>query len=403
MATPTLHPVAASLRNIHAEASAIYLERSEVIEALILAILAGEHAFILGPPGTGKSMMCRAVFDAITDAKYFEALLSKTRPAEAILGPYDIPELRDNGHLYRKIEGFLPTADFAFLDEVGKMSPTLGHDLLSVVLERRLHQVNGGRSWVDCALRTFIGASNELPTDESDDAAALWDRLLVRAHVDYLQEPSNFAALMTGSNKAQTATTISLKDLGAAIDNDVPAVTVPQNVVEAIIQIKDLLYGMEIRPSDRRWKASIKLVKASAFFNGRTEATEDDLGVLRHTLWDTVTQIKKVERTTLSVSNPIAEAALALRDDVEKIAGELRNLAGESGKVKSQWAAEAFSKLKVISGDLATKRQECLATNKSTTTLDDVNSRVQAVKRQILTETMNIDSATVDAQLGTTP
>ena len=165
--------VRTALHAIQSELNSSFFERTAVIEGMLLAVLAKEHCFILGPPGTAKSALTRAFFDRFTGGQYFEAILSKTRPAEAILGPFDIPELRDHGHLFRKINNFLPTANFAMLDEVGKMSPTLGHDLLAVVLERRLHQVNGGRSWVDVPLYTFIGGSNELPTEESDDASAL--------------------------------------------------------------------------------------------------------------------------------------------------------------------------------------------------------------------------------------
>lgn len=384
--------VAATMQTIVDELSLYFLERRSVIHAMALAVLAKEHLFMLGPPGTAKSYLTRSFFGRIEGAKYFEAILSKTRPAEAILGPYDIPELRDHGHLFRKYKGHLPDADFAMLDEVGKMSPTLGHDLLSVTLERRLHQVNGGRSWIDLPLRTFIGGSNELPTEESDDAAALWDRMLVRTTVDYLQESGNFAQMLT-SGPAGTGTTVDFFDLANVIDNVVPTIKVPHDVVQTILDLRDKLRSEEIAPSDRRWKQSIKLLQASAFLAGRTEVDADDIQVLRHALWDTPSQIQLVERLTLSVSNPIAEMALGLLEKAEEIATEVRNAKGLSNTELAGLGVQLNGNLRSLESELGNARQKAMTSGSSTTKLDEVGDRIKAVKRQVLSDILKIDMA----------
>jgi MoxR-like ATPase len=78
-------------------------------DELLIATLAKHHTFILGLPGTGKSDMIREIVSRFVGASYCENLLSKTRPDAAILGPYNLPELRDKGDFHRKINGFLPT------------------------------------------------------------------------------------------------------------------------------------------------------------------------------------------------------------------------------------------------------------------------------------------------------
>lgn len=390
----TFHPVAVQLRAATDELSAMFLERRRVIQAAVLALLAKEHMFILGPPGTSKTTLCRAICGIFHDAAYFEAALSKTRPAEAVLGPYDLPLLTNKGDFHRKINGFLPTARFGMLDELGKMSPTLGHDLLPVILERRLHEVNGTRSWIDLPLLTVFGGSNELPTNESEDAAALWDRMLVREVVDYIQERSNFAAMLTGSIGTPSVK-IDLADFLDVVENVVPNIRIPNDVVETIAQLKETMLQADIVVSDRRWKQSVKLLQASAFINGRTEVSTDDVQVLRHCLWDMPNQIAKIERMTLSVSNPIAEKALGLLEKAEEIAGEIRDSKGLAADKTAAKATELSGRLKNISEDLGKVRQEALTTGASTTKLDEVSDRLNAIKRSVYSDLMNFDLTTL--------
>lgn len=388
--TMTEQEVHAAFTKLIEEMNGAFFERRSAITAMALATLAKEHAFILGPPGTAKSAMVRCWFGAFVGADYFEALLSKSRPAEAILGPYDIPQLRDHGHLHRKISGFLPTAHFAMLDEVGKMSPTLGHDLLSVILERRLHQVNGGRSWVDVPLYTFIGGSNELPTSESEDAAALFDRLLVRAVVDILREAGNFAGMLVGGTPS-VATTIDFASLAQVIDDVIPAIPIPADVIEVVVTLRDLLRGHEITPSDRRWRASMRLLQASAWLEGRTEVSTDDLQVLRFALWDDPTQINQVERLTLSLSNPLAEAALTLKEKAEDIDREAREGKGLSAKERATLGVQLNGNLKVLTTEFTQLRNKAVASGASVGKIDEVGDYMAAVKRRVLSDILGID------------
>lgn len=396
VATPTavaLHPVAAKLHCIHDELANAFKERRAALEAILLAVLAKEHVFLLGPPGTAKTRMITQFFSCIAGATYFETILSKSRPAEFVLGPLDIPALRDRGDLHRRIAGFLPTANFAMLDEVGKMSATLGHDLLSVVLERKLHQVNGSRSFVDVPLYSFIGGSNELPTEESDDASALWDRMLVRVVVDYLQETGNFAAMLVNPLPALGAgTTVPFTDLAHVIDNVVPTIKIPRDVVETVVTLREAMRAEGIVPSDRRWKQSTKLLQASAFMQGRDEVNVDDIQVLRYALWDTPSQIQKVERMTLSVSNPLAEQALSLLEIAEEIAQESRRSKGLANDKKAGIGVALNGRLKILSTDLGNVRQKALTQGMSTTKLDEVSDRVAAIKSEIRMELLGIDA-----------
>jgi MoxR-like ATPase len=399
---PTAHPVSIALNSVLDEVSSIFLERRSAIESALIAVLAKQHWFGLGQPGTGKSDMIREIVGRFDGATYFETIMSKTRPDAAILGPYNLPELRDKGDFHRKINGFLPTANFAFLDEIGKMSPTLGHDMLAILNERLYHEVNGGRTAKHVPLYTAFAASNELIVEESEDAAALWDRLLVRVLVEYIQESGNFAALLQSAISTNdlrlTAhkTTIPFLDLQDVIDNVVPAIDVPVDAIEAMMKLRDTLRSdAEITVSDRRWRTCVRMLQASAFFAGRTEVKEDDLHVLRYCLWEVPTQITAVERITLSLSNPVAEKAMAILDTADDIARNIRDRKGQSLEVRASYGSEANQKLKVLVSELAQAMQECKAAGRSTARLDEVASRLMVVRTSVYTDCLDMPAEDV--------
>jgi MoxR-like ATPase len=339
-----MHAVATQLNAIKAELNRSYLERQEAIEASILALVCGQHICLLGPPGTGKTDMITALWQALTGASTFEIGLSKNRPAAAVLGPLDIKEYRETGNYFLRREGYATDVDLLFLDEIGKMSPVLGHDMLALLNERKYHEVSNGRSAHSAPLWTAFTASNELPTNESDDAAALWDRLLFRVVVDYLQEPANFAKLLT-SEVAPPTTTVNFEELKLAARTEVPAITITDHALDVLTELRMKFAGEHIYPSDRRWRASIQPLKASAFLAGRTEVLPADVAVLQYTLWDTPEQLETAQRLCLAASNPYAEDLAKVIDGLKEIQKALVDRENDATDRKNAYGREANAKL----------------------------------------------------------
>ncbi len=94
-----------------------FVGKNEIIDLLGISLLARENAFLLGPPGTAKSAIVRALSDCVEGGRNFEYLLTRfTEPAE-IFGPFDIRKLKE-GELVTATEGMMPEASLVFLNPV---------------------------------------------------------------------------------------------------------------------------------------------------------------------------------------------------------------------------------------------------------------------------------------------
>jgi len=201
--------------------------------------------------------------------------------------------------------------------------------------------------------------------------------------------------MLTGPKDVPAGTTIVWDDMQDVIDNVIPAVTLPNDVMEVVAKLREQLRGAEITPSGRRWAQSMKLLQASAFMAGRTEATTDDIQVLRHSLWETPTQISQVERMTLSVSNPIAEKALGILERAQEIAQEVRDSKGLALDKRAAIGTELHGRLRSCGEDLGRVRQEALSAGASVTKLDEVGAQISGIKASILQDLMGLDLASL--------
>src|SRR5579885_1771179 len=132
-----------------------YLGKDEVIRLLLVAALAGEHAVLIGPPGTAKSALIR-MFARLLHARYFEYLLTRFTEPNEIFGPVDIAAFRE-GRYQRRTEGMLPESEIVFLDEVFKSNSAILNALLTLLNERRY--ASGG-AVLKAPLLSCFGASN---------------------------------------------------------------------------------------------------------------------------------------------------------------------------------------------------------------------------------------------------
>lgn len=247
------HKTAGKLRAICDELSERFLERTDVVRTLMVALLAGQHSLLLGPPGTAKSELARDLTGRFEGAAYWEILLSKFTAPTRMFGPIDVAALA-RGEYRQVYDGRATTADVAFIDEIFKCSTAALNETLGYLNERIYHPESGGEP-IRCPLIGAITASNELPS--GDGTAAIYDRLLVRIEVGYLADPANFAALVRSavtrpdaSASPPARTTVELAALRHAVTEAVPAVDVPDAIVDAVCTLRAALRRKELVASD---------------------------------------------------------------------------------------------------------------------------------------------------------
>src|SRR5713226_2477194 len=181
------------LKKIREELKQTFLERGDLIDGALCALLASQHLLIIGPPGTAKSMLADEICRRIEGANYFQWLLTRFSTPEEIFGAVSLKALEQDD--YRRVTSHkLPEAHIAFLDEIFKANSSILNAILTLINERIFHN---GRERITVPLITMFGASNELPDEE--ELTALFDRFMLRFMVDYIGEEFRFLKMLEGS------------------------------------------------------------------------------------------------------------------------------------------------------------------------------------------------------------
>lgn len=282
-------------------------EKETEISLSLLAALAGESIILLGPPGVAKSMVARLLKTAFRDAQSFEYLMSRFSTPDEIFGPVSIQKLKTSDTYERAVEGYLPTADVVFLDEIWKAGPAIQNTLLTVINEKIFR--NGNRE-MHLPLKLLVAASNELPA-KGEGLEALWDRFVIRIESRPIKLEKNFRAMLLESHAdfsgstgilghADFADNADFSDLKITAEEyaewaeKICKIGVKEEVLDAISAIRKSLRAVNVDEaaerrniyvSDRRWKNIVRLLRTSAFMQDREEVDICDLLPIYHCLW----------------------------------------------------------------------------------------------------------------------
>lgn len=279
-------------------------EREEIVSLTLLSAIAGKPIFLYGPPGTAKSFIAKRVSSAFKDSKYFGYLMQRFSTPEDIFGPISLEELKNDKYI-RKIEGYLPDADFAFLDEIWKSTPAILNTLLTIINERVF---KNGSEEVKVPLKALISASNETPP-EGQGLEALYDRFIVRLMVNNIKNRDNFEKILENT---QLDSYIDIDDdLKISADEwinirkEVNNIKLSKSVIDIIHNIKLSIEkfnednrDIPIYVSDRRWQHISYLLKTAAYLNDKDEVDIYESILIYNCLWSLEEHIEAVKKIT---------------------------------------------------------------------------------------------------------
>ena len=339
-------------------------EKETEISLSLLAALAGESIILLGPPGVAKSMVARQLKTAFKDARSFEYLMSRFSTPDEIFGPVSIQKLKTSDTYERAVEGYLPTADVVFLDEIWKAGPAIQNTLLTVINEKIFR--NGNRE-MHLPLKLLVAASNELPA-KGEGLEALWDRFVIRIESRPIKLEKNFRAMLLESHADFSGSTGvlghadfadnadfsgSMGKSGSTDSTDFSSPTdftdsadfsdlkitaeeyaewaekickigVKEEVLDAISAIRKSLRAVNVDEaaerrniyvSDRRWKNIVRLLRTSAFMQDREEVDICDLLPIYHCLWQEPEERDAIRSIVIrALFSPFAEKLVEMKN-----------------------------------------------------------------------------------------
>ena len=313
--------------------------KEHVIALSLLSAVAGESIFLLGPPGVAKSMVARQLKTAFKDARSFEYLMSRFSTPDEIFGPVSIQKLKTSDTYERAVEGYLPTADVVFLDEIWKAGPAIQNTLLTVINEKIFR--NGNRE-MHLPLKLLVAASNELPA-KGEGLEALWDRFVIRIESRPIKLEKNFRAMLLDSHAdfsgstgilghADFADNADFSDLKITAEEyaewaeKICKIGVKEEVLDAISAIRKSLRAVNVDEaaerrniyvSDRRWKNIVRLLRTSAFMQDREEVDICDLLPIYHCLWQEPEERDAIRNIVIrALFSPFADKLVEMKNEL---------------------------------------------------------------------------------------
>jgi len=314
-----------TLRNFLADS---FVQKENEVSAVLAGLLSGEPCFLIGSPGTAKTMLVEKMSKAI-DCSYFYYLLTRYTEPDELLGSLDINALRE-GQYRRITKNRLPEAEIVFLDEIFKGSSATRNVLLDIILNKRYMN---GTEYKRIPMLAFYSASNEISTDAEDQA--FYDRLTIRCFTHNVSSDSWEQLLTQGiilenDNTAVIMSKEDVQQLQKMVQQRFQSYrakdynTLIKKYIEALSELKNL--GIEI--SDRRKIKVLKVTAAISIIYLEQKTSLDSLAdALRFTAVHDEDDLSKVEQVIVKCK---LSTFYVHAQQLQTLSSELRNFMAQA-------------------------------------------------------------------------
>ena len=289
----------AKLATLREAIAKVIVGQHDVVEQLLIGLLAGGHCMLEGVPGLGKTLLVRSLGQALAlDFRRIQ-FTPDLMPSD-IIGTEILEEDHGTGKRYFKFQQGPVFTNLLLADELNRTPPKTQSALLEAMQERTISYAGTTHDLP----RPFFVLATQNPLEQAGTyplPEAQLDRFLLHIRVDYPDEREERAILAqtTGSANAQIAPVMSGDEVVA-----LQALTREVHVGDDMLAwITRLVRATRPQTTDvaevREWvrwgagpRAGQSLVlaaKARALIQGRFAATRDDVKalagpVLRHRL-----------------------------------------------------------------------------------------------------------------------
>jgi MoxR-like ATPase len=280
------------LAKIRSQMDNYVVGHDDVKEALLLGLIAREHIYLEGPPGTAKTMLAEITSEAAELEFFFYQLHRDTRLAELVGDTVIFREQEEGGEVIRQMnrKGGILTSEICVLDDISRSPGEALNILLRVLNERKF---GGDR----IPLLTAIATGNPTKDDyynEPLDPANL-DRFTLQMKTLGLLQRNNwesaakvidlYASVNAGREIADKVDRSALDEANTAM----PKVDLTAAVKQLLLEFLNVLqndYGCDETNSlltDRTFLVkAVKILKAKAVLEGRDHCVPEDLFVLKY-------------------------------------------------------------------------------------------------------------------------
>jgi MoxR-like ATPase len=222
-ATPEVLPLEADLaaverltglcRKLLAESAKIIVGQRDVLEQILVTILARGHALLVGVPGLAKTLMIRTIADAMNLTFSRIQFTPDLMPSD-ITGTEVLQEDRTTGQrAFRFLHGPL-FANVILADEINRTPPKTQAALLEAMQERQVTAAGTRHKLPD----PFFVLATQNPIEQEGTyplPEAQLDRFMLNVRVDYPDEDDEYHIVQTttGGGSATVERVVSASDL----------------------------------------------------------------------------------------------------------------------------------------------------------------------------------------------
>ncbi len=260
---------------------AYFFERYELIEAILISIIAKQHMILIGEPGLAKTAILKALIKHVKGLKLFDYQMTPHTEINDLLS-YN-PLNKGNG---------IDKCEIVLIDEFFKGKTSTLNSLLSIMNERILYNPEP----VNIPLISLFATSNEKPDRTvSSNLLPLYDRFLLRKEVLPIAGEDNFKNLLKlGEEYSSNNINLTLEELNKIIAAS-RKINIGEPIYNLIFSIREELKNRQVIVSDRRWRDTVKIIKAKALLENRLYVSENDIRTIESSMWTYYSDIRTVK------------------------------------------------------------------------------------------------------------